>query len=646
MIHDTAHTHDVYSPQRRKRKRRLTVETALWLIVLALALSLRLFQLDRAPLSIPEAREATLAWRAASGQGLPQHDDYSPLLFTLNTATFTLRGGATDSLARWWPALAGALLALTPALLREHIGRVGALVTGLYLAISPACLVASRQVDGAIFAALGGMICLGGLYRTVSATHASDNRWLYLSALGLALAVTGSSLLYGIMLPLGIAVGGGMYLLVERAGDEQDKDLADAFHPRNLYPQIRSHWLRFAIVASVLALAFSTMLGVNPGGLGATGGLLADWLAGFQARESTMPPLTLLLIYEPVALLFGLGGIGVVLWRQHRFGIVLGMWVVFSSFLLALAPGRAPLAMLGIVLPLSLLVGITCEQLIQTFLRESHWVNEGIHAPVVVILWIHCGLMLARYTVSGTLSDLALVLLTVALQIMLAAMFAITMDVGAAVRALLMGTGFVALGVTFAAGWGVAHVRPADPREPLLHAPTDLGMHALVETLRERSWRETGLPNTLPIAYQANLDSPLAWYLRALDSGFSQARLIDDSRERADTPGERPSTDRLFSTIVTAERDPSALAEILNLPYDTLGDTDDSTTPIVGQDFVLHRRWDPKIVDWTWAWPPPDRLYPQFRDLVKWWMFRETDTPPPVEETLVLWVLEDAVWLR
>ncbi len=395
------------------------------------------------------------------------------------------------------------------------------------------------------------------------------------------------------------------------------------------------------------------MLGINVGGVGAVGGLLVDWLAGFRAVIRGLPPLLLLFIYEPLALLFGLGGVGVALRRRiiddqrRRFDLLLALWAAIGAFLLILAPGRAPLSVLGLVLPLSLLVGVACEQLAHEYLhsvplfrngqdvRDGHWrLLDAAHLVVVLIFWLHCALMLARYATFGALSDLVLAVLTVALQILLTAMFAMTMDREIAIARsaclLALGTGIAALSVTFAAGWGVAHVRPWDAREPLLRAPTDLGVRSLVETLREHSWRETGLPTTLRLAVQADPDSPLAWYLRSLDSGCSALHLIGDSTSN------EAGANGPFSVIVTTDGNLDALTLATTLEAEASGAIQDSQT--VRQDFILRRRWDPKSVGCVWTWPPDCRA------LVNWWLFRKTDVPPPVEEwsggSAVLWMLE------
>jgi predicted membrane-bound mannosyltransferase len=125
----------------------------LWVLIAVVALALRLTHLDAAPLNASEAREAMLAWRVGQSfqtagrlESLPHASGYSPLLLAANTLLFTVCG-ASDALARLWPALFGSVLALTPFLLRRRIGRVGALAAGLYLALSPTALLASRQLE-------------------------------------------------------------------------------------------------------------------------------------------------------------------------------------------------------------------------------------------------------------------------------------------------------------------------------------------------------------------------------------------------------------------------------------------------------------------------------------------------------------------
>ena len=558
---------------------RITVEVALWVLVALAALALRLSHLDAAPLNEREASEAMLAWRAATGQGMPQAD-YSPLLFTANALLFTLCG-SSDAIARLWPALFGSLLPLTPLLFRWRIGRVGALAAGLYLAFSPTALVASRQLDGAVVAVVGGMLFLGGLIRFFDTDAPS---WLPLSAGGLALAVTGGPSAYGLLLTLGLA-----WL---------------TFHVSRLtfdVSRFTPHVSRFSLVFLLAVLALSTGMGWNLAGLGATGDQLLAWIARFAPVSNPAAfPLAILAVYEPLALIFGLGGLVWAVRRARRFGALLGLWAGLGVLLLSLMPGRTPLDGLAILLPLALLAGVAVESLGQSLRERGDWFGEGVYVPVTLILWAHTYLVLARYAARGEPTDLLLALLVVALQIVLGTMFALAARPDAALRGAAVGVGILLMTVTISAGWGVARVRPADPRELLTGESTSIEVRDLARTLRELSWRETGIATTLPLAFEAAPHSVLAWYLR----DFSAARRVESLT--VDEAG----------LVLVAQRRDLALAE----------------GEYVGQDFVLRRSWNPVDVDCIWEWPP------HCSAAVKWLLTRSTSSPPVAEQWAVLWL--------
>ena len=613
---------------------RLTVEMALWILIAVVALVLRLARLDAAPLNSSEAREATLAWRAATGQGMPG-SGYSPLLFSANALLFAL-GGASDSLARLWPVLCGSGLALTPFLLRRRIGRMGALAAGAYLAFSPIALFASRQLDGAIVAALGVMLFLGGLIYffdgvaednndtvqdnadvvednadAVEKAPDTDRRiWLTLSAGGLALAVVSSSSAFGLLLPLGLA----WLSLAWVRSENQMQRLWKAFSPH----------LNYALMAFLLgALALSTALGWNLGGLGAVGDLLPAWIARFGPASNALPsPFTLLTVYELLALLFGFGGLVWAVLHKHRFGSVVGAWAAAGTLLLLVMPGRTRLDTLWLLLPLVLLAGIALEQLVQGLWERGDRFSEGLHIPVVIFLWIRLYLALAGYAVTDSTADLVLAMLTIAMQLLLALVFALALKFDAALRSVAVGTGIVALAVVISAGWGVAYVRPSDPREPLVHEPTAIEVRDLVQTLRDLSWRETGLPLTLPFTLEAAPDSVLAWYLR----DFEAARPFRES-----------GTEAIDTVLVTPRLD--------------LWPVDDGVERI-GQGFALRRTWDLETITCAWEWPRRNWNqeaeqylwdWPLYcRPAVAWWLFRDSSAVPTtlVDRQVVLWSVE------
>jgi hypothetical protein len=377
---------------------------------------------------------------------------------------------------------------------------------------------------------------------------------------------------------------------------------------------LRPHIRHLLVVFLLVGLALSTGLGWNPAGLGAAGDLLAAWLARFgPAPDGVVAPLTLLVVYEPLALSFGLGGLVWASRRSHRFGVLLGLWAGLGGLLLALMRGRMAGDTLVLLLPLAMLGGVMVEWLAHDLRERGAWLSEGLYVPVVMVLWVYFYLMLARSAVLGDPAAIGLALLTVGLQVALGMIFALAMNVDTAWRAVGVGTGVALLAITISAGWRAAIVRPADPREPLVRQPTAVEVRDLVQTLRDLSWHETGISTRLPFTLEAAPDSVLAWYLR----DFSAARRVDNLGAAGELP----------TVFVTARRDLSDLTL-------TRGADD---RDYVGQDFTLGRSWDLAGVACTWAWPP------RCNAAVKWLLFRSTDAPPVVDRWAVLWLRQDEV---
>lgn len=590
-----------------EQSRGISVEAVLWIIVGVAALALRVADLGAAPLSQAEAREAMLAWRAANGQELLR-TDYSPFLLAANTFLFTLSGGS-DALARLWPALFGTVLVLTPLLLRPWLGRVGALAAALFLAVSPTSLVASRQADGAALAATGGMLFVGGIVQFLAADR---RRWLGLSAVGLALGLTSSPMAYGLLLPLGFAWLISLYVT---------RKAEPASRLERHVSRLRPHAAYFSLVLLAAVVGLSTGLGWNLGGIGGVGGVLAGWFARFgPATEPVASPFTVLIAYEPLALLFGVGGLVWGVRRRRRCAVLLGVWAGLGLVLLLVMPGRAPLDLLWVVLPLTMLGGRVIEELVTSFGLERRsqrsadvlvpHVIEGLYGLVVAILWCHLYLMMARYAVLGDGAALSLALLALGLQALLLAGFAVTVGPGASLRAFALSTGAILLAATLSTGWGAAHANVSDPREPLLGQPTDVAVRDLTQTLRDLSWRRTGLPGRLKFAYQAEPTSVMAWYLRH----FTDASRIH--------PKSQPPAGNAGSVLVTSGRE---------LSVGTEGD-------YAGQDFVLHRRWRPADLDCN------DRArLGVCRQLVRWALFRDTDGFPAASSWATLWLATPAL---
>ncbi len=575
------------------REPRITIEVALWITVGALALVLRLVNLGAAPLAAHEARQASIASRAVTGQGMPEAG-YSPFLFIANATLFALCG-ASDALARVWPALLGSVFVLTPLLFRQRVGRVGVLAAGLYLAISPTALFASRQLDGAVVAALGGVVFFGGGLRFI---ETGNRNWLILAAIGLALAVTSTSSIYGMMLALGLAwllfVWGWPAGRLRRLG-------------RLTSPHLGIVCATFVLAAFV----FATGLGWNLPGVGATADLFSAWFA--RLGTVSLLPLVSLVIYEPLGLLAGLVGWVWLVRKKRRFGVLLGLWVGLGLFALLAVPPQTPVGAVWIILPLALLGGVGVEALAQSRRVIKGWQAKWVYAFITGVLWVYLYLRFSRYGLKGEPLDLVVGIMALFFPLLLLALAAlvfalisgddrvvtgeIIMGARSALQGATVSSAVVLLAITFSMGWGIACVRPADPRELLVYEPTAIEVRDLVQVLRDLSWRETGLPTTMEFTYEAAPDSVLAWYLH----DFSAARRVDDLRELG--PGERGVA------VVTLDREWSP---------DSL-----EGAKMMGQDFVLSRSWSLDRMRCALEWPPCNVA-------VEWLIRRD---PTPTDQT-------------
>src|SRR3954454_23320476 len=139
-------------PQRRRARRRPAnplagrsrVELALWGLLIAVALFLRLYDLGSRPFHHDESQDAYFSWLLRTGGGY-QYDPllHGPLRFYLTALAYLLFGDS-DFTARLAPALMGTIMVALPYGLRAQIGRAGALAAGALFAFGPTVLYFSR----------------------------------------------------------------------------------------------------------------------------------------------------------------------------------------------------------------------------------------------------------------------------------------------------------------------------------------------------------------------------------------------------------------------------------------------------------------------------------------------------------------------
>ena len=162
---------------------RINWESAAWILLFALAVISRFYDLGARAMSHDESLHAVYSLDLYR-QGTYQHNPmmHGPLLFHAN-AFFYAIFGVTDATTRMFPALIGIGIVMMPWFFRRWIGRTGALLAAFMLLISPSLLFHSRYIRDDIYTAFFALLWTYAMFR-----YLEDRRvkWLYLMAGGMA----------------------------------------------------------------------------------------------------------------------------------------------------------------------------------------------------------------------------------------------------------------------------------------------------------------------------------------------------------------------------------------------------------------------------------------------------------------------------
>jgi len=472
----------------------LTAEVALYFIIALIAAGLRLYGLGDRPMQAPEAAQALAAWRF--GQGLARGSalaQSSPILFTSNMFLFALFG-ASDFLARLVLALGGALLVIWPYFLRQRLGRMGALAASFLLALSPSALFFSRYLGGEIVVVVCALAITCGLFGYLDQRRP---RYLYLVAVALGLALSagaGAFTLVFVVVTLVLVLA-----LANRFSGPSEywQRISDAWRAARgknglLRECVALFVLIFILVCTGFLLHFSGLQdGID---------LFPAWLSAFKSQiggPSTMLRtghpwyyhLQLLILYEPLILVFGLAAVVYLLRWRDLFSTFLAYWSAVAFLIYAVAGGRGPGDVLLTILPMALLAGAFIGRLLDEVVAKASWVREGLF-----LYWISFGPE-PTLRAGGLLLLLSLTFLTV-------------------------GTSF-----------NLNYQRSSDPREIMVASPTSRGLLDLLETIEMVSSRE-GDPRTIAVTVHQGAGPALAWYLR----DFSNVNFVAQLNPSIDTP--------------------------------------------------------------------------------------------------------------
>jgi uncharacterized protein (TIGR03663 family) len=190
--------------RRRKRLKMSRWEVVLLVAVLAVAATLRFWDLGSRAFHGDEAIHAGFAWQLADGRGYVHNPlTHGPFQF-IGTALVFVLFGDSDYTARLLPALFGTALVALPFFLRGYLGRTGAIITSLLLAVSPTLLYFSRFAREDIYVAFFTLAMFICVWRYL---HQPGRLYLYLTAALLALSFATKETAYIIVAMLLVYLG-------------------------------------------------------------------------------------------------------------------------------------------------------------------------------------------------------------------------------------------------------------------------------------------------------------------------------------------------------------------------------------------------------------------------------------------------------
>jgi uncharacterized protein (TIGR03663 family) len=561
----------------------MTTEAALYVAIGILAALLRLWSLDGWPLRAGEAAQAMAALNLARGGPIGAAGNYSPILMAGNFLLFALFS-ATDYTARLWPALCGAVLALTPALLRRQLGQAGALLAALFLAFSPSLLAASRLLDGQIVAVTAGALLLAALARLADAGERKD---LLLGAAALALGLLSAPAFYLELILL--LTGVGLLWALQRALG-LEPFFAGLRAAWTSLGQQAGLWRTAGLLLAGLVVALGSALSFNWDGLGAAAGLLPAWIAWLAPGRASLTPLWMLAMYETLLLGFGVAGVVAGIRRRDALSWLLGWWLVFG-LLVSLVAGRwQPVDLSLLALPLALLAGSFLGRLAASLaeerLAEVEWLLIGLVVPMAVFGYVQ----LTSYTRSEQGSFILGMLAPAVIYLVTFLLVGAWMGWRRALRGMALAMALFTFVLLVSNAFASSANFDMERRDAFNMNRSDEGVRDLVAVMQRYSWQTARDANAAPILVVGDELRWLQWALR----DFRDVKFVASFDNAADR-----------TLILTpAGQEPA------------LGDQ------FAGQDIVVASVWQPA------------RLSGQA--LASWLLYRRP-AEPPLQQKVIMW---------
>lgn len=462
------------------------------------AAALRLIALAHPGLADAEAEQALQALAWSKGEtiqvgGAPGYVGLTSFLFTLF--------GAGPFMARFWPALFGASLALVPWLYRKQIGPVPTVVLVYLVALNPGLIALSRSANGAMLAITCTLAAIGFLFA---------KKPILAGAL-LGVALVSGPLVWPLMITLSTA-----WFVTRRLKLEPDNGVED-----NTPIYTKSDWVKGGISCLLSLGLVSTLFFTHPNGISGLGSGLSDYFRSWgQGGTITRVTLLFILLTAELPLLgFGLWGLLEGLKQKNALARFMGIWYLSGLILYLGNPSADVWSIVFSNLPLLVLAAQKLTGLFDTLKTENRIVLL-VEAAAVISLSVFSAFNLLRLISFPELDPVYLrnqvigVFLPLALLVAFTFLLAWGWDASATRTGLVIGFGLIFLGVLVGSAWKAAGWGREAENEFYTNQPVVTGDQAMLQTISDLSRWGTGVANRIDITL-AGLTSPsVRWALR------------------------------------------------------------------------------------------------------------------------------------
>ncbi len=331
----------------------INLEVLLWLALILFTVVTRFWDLGSRSYNHDESLHTLYSWYLYQGRGY-KHDPmmHGPFQFHLNALIYFLFGDS-DYTGRMLPAIFGVIAVSLPLFMRPWLGRAGALLTALFIAIAPDIMYYSRFARNDIYHAVWSLMAIIGLFGLIT-TRQSRYLILGVAAIALMWATKEVVFIFGFT--------GFTFLVLVLAVEsltKQNFGITDTIRSLDRTALVVAVAVALSIFVVLYTTFFTNLEGLRTGLVGA----LQYWLAQQEVARGGQPwyyYLILVPLYNFMPLLAALIGVGYYALRRNTasasFGVAATLLVATAYALWGRPPSTdlSPVNSLGPLLLMAL----------------------------------------------------------------------------------------------------------------------------------------------------------------------------------------------------------------------------------------------------------------------------------------------------